>query len=40
MGLITLISDFGAKDFYVALLKAAIFKQYSEATVVDKAPYM
>jgi len=26
MGLITLISDFGAKDYYVALLKAAIFK--------------
>ncbi len=35
MGLITLISDFGAKDYYVALLKAAIFKQYSEAAVVD-----
>ena len=35
MGLITLISDFGAKDYYVALLKAAIFKQYSGASVVD-----
>ena len=35
MSLITLISDFGTSDYYVALLKAAIFRYEPTATIVD-----
>ena len=35
MGLITLTSDMGLKDFYVAAVKGAIYSQHPEAKVVD-----
>ncbi len=35
MGLVTLISDFGDKDYYVALLKAAILRHDSSSMMVD-----
>lgn len=35
MNFVTLTSDFGITDYYVALLKAAIYSQNNEVTVVD-----
>ncbi len=35
MSLITLISDFGTTDYYVALLKAAIFRYEPTVTIID-----
>ena len=35
MNIITLTSDMGIKDFYLAAIKGAIYKAYSEAKVVD-----
>ena len=35
MGVITLTSDFGTKDHYVARIKAALLKYAPESTVVD-----
>lgn len=35
MNFVTLISDFGVTDYYVALLKAAIYSQNDDLTVVD-----
>ena len=35
MAIITLISDMGTRDHYVAAVKGAIFTQYPEAVIVD-----
>lgn len=35
MSLVTLLTDFGYKDYYTALLKAALYRYKSDLTVVD-----
>ena len=35
MGIVTLISDWGLSDYYVAAVKGMIYKFYPEATIVD-----
>ena len=35
MGLVTLITDFGEKDYYVALLKAALYSHLLDVKIVD-----
>ncbi|MEO5583885.1 MAG: SAM-dependent chlorinase/fluorinase, partial [Flavobacteriales bacterium] len=35
MAIITLISDMGTRDHYVAAVKGAIFTQFNEAVIVD-----
>ena len=35
MGIITLISDWGLKDYYAAAVKGMIFKLFPEANVID-----
>ena len=35
MPLITLISDFGTKDYFVASIKGSIYSQYAQVSVID-----